>query len=121
MRPALLTRRLSVSVSVRVLQLGFKVTSKDADTSEFRKSFNWCIPFLMYYLLGSLSLGFGALKMYYAYQAPDHAPSSMLAVGISLFWICVIMWQMWPPVGFLLRSLDPKPANKAPTLAESNV
>jgi hypothetical protein len=47
------------AVSVRV-QLGFKMTSKDADTSESRKSFIWCIPFFMYYLLGSLSLGWGA-------------------------------------------------------------
>ena len=89
------------------------MTSKDAEASEFRKSFNWCIPFIIYYFLGSMSLGFGVLNMYRAYQAPDHSPMSMLAVAVSLFWICFIMWQMWPPIGFLLRCLDPKPAADA--------
>lgn len=89
------------------------MTSKDAEASEFRKSFNWCIPFILYYFLGSMSLGFGALNMYRAYQAPDHSPMSMLAVAVSLFWICFIMWQMWPPIGYLLHCLDPKPAAEA--------
>ena len=90
-------------------KLGFKVTSKDAEASEFRKSFNWCIPYVMYYFLGSMSLGFGVLNMYRAYQAPDHSPKSMAAVAVSLFWIVFIMWQMWPPIGYLLRCLDPNP------------
>ena len=85
------------------------MTSKDAEASEFRKSFNWCIPFIIYYFLGSMSLGFGVLNMYRAYQTPDHSPMGMLAVGVSLFWIVFIMWQMWPPIGYLLRCLDPKP------------
>ena len=41
-----------------------------------------------------MSLGFGVLNMYRAYQAPDHSPMSMLAVAVSLFWICFIMWQV---------------------------
>lgn len=94
-------------------QLGFKVTSKDGDSSEFRKSFNWVIPCFIYYFLGSMSIGFGILNMFSAYQAPDHAPSSQIAVAVSLFWIIFIMWQMWPPVGFLIRSLDPRPNVKA--------
>ena len=94
--------------------MGFKVTSKDGDTSEFRKSFNWLIPLVMYYLLASISFGFGVIQMANAYSKPDHAPKNMVAIGVSLFWICVIMWQMWPPIGFLIRSVASK-GDKAST------
>jgi len=88
--------------------LGFKVTSKDGDTSEFRKSFNWIIPLLMYYLLASLAFGFAVIQMSGAYLAPGHNPQNLVAISVSLFWIIVIMWQMWPPIGFLLASINPK-------------
>jgi len=63
--------------------LGFKVTSKDADTSEFRKSFNWIAPFLMYYLLAAVSIGFGLMQMWDAYESRDI--QNMISIGVSFF------------------------------------
>ena len=95
-------------------QLGFKVTNKDGEVSEFRKSFNWIIPFLIYYFMASLAMGFGVLKMYFTYQyGGNHGTSDVIAVGVSLLWICITMWQMWPPIGMLLKSLDAKPHKAA--------
>ena len=97
--------RAVITVMVGI-KLGFKVTNKDGDSSAFRKSFNWCIPFVIYYLLAIPSMCFGVIKMVAAYNSsPHHDPSTMIAVVVSLFWITLIMWQMWPPMGFLLQGL----------------
>jgi len=88
------------------IKLGFKVTSKDGEASEFRKSFNWIIPFLVYYSLGAISLGFGVLQMIKAYYEQDHNPAAIIAVSVSLFWISFIIWQMWPPIAYVLRCID---------------
>eukprot|EP00952_Eustigmatos_sp_NYUAD-ZCMA_P006832 29210-Eustigmatos_ZCMA.PRE.1 len=53
------------------VKLGFKVTSKDADTTAFRKSFNWVIPTLVYNILGCVSLGIGVLNIWYAVMGHD--------------------------------------------------
>jgi len=86
------------------LKLNFKVTSKDADTSEFRKSLNWVIPHLIYLVLAVLGIIFGGLKMAEIYKTPGHDTSAMIANAVSLFWISLIAWQMWPPIGFLVRT-----------------
>jgi len=93
------------------IKLGFKVTSKDAESSEFRKSFNWCIPFILYYFAGSVSIAFGILHMIDIYKNGNDL-NNMIATCVSFFWIGLIMWQMWPPIGFMLRSLDTKAPKK---------
>lgn len=105
----------AVLTTVFGLELAFKVTSKEG-ASEFRKSFNWVIPMLVYYVLGAAAIAMGVLKI----MEPYTELKSQIAVGVSVFWISFIMWQMWPPIGFLLRQTNesfdveesPSPANK---------
>jgi len=88
------------------IKLGFKVTNKDGETSAFRKSLNWCIPFLIYYLTAIPSIVFGVLKIIQAYYStPKNDYSTMIAVSVSIFWIVMMMWQMWPPLGVLLDEM----------------
>jgi len=94
--------RAVITVMVGI-KLGFKVTNKDSDSSAFRKSLNWCLPFIIYYCAAIPAIIFGLNKMYRFYY---HAPlSAMIAVGVSLFWVMLTMWQMWPPLSFLLQEL----------------
>merc|ERR1712196_432993 len=89
----------AVVTTVFGLKLAFKVTSKEG-ASEFRKSFNWVIPQLIYYLFGSAAIACGILKI----MEPYNSTKNITAICVSLFWIIFIMWQMWPPIGFLLST-----------------
>ena len=86
------------------------MTSKDADASEFRKSFSWVIPFVLYYLLAVIAIILGILQMCSIYKAPQEQESgSIVSISVSLIWTCLIIWQMWPPVHFAIRSFDKTP------------
>lgn len=46
--------------------------------------------------------------------------NNMIATCVSFFWIGLIMWQMWPPISFMLRSLDPKAEKKYQNLDDGS-
>jgi len=74
------------------VQLGFKVTSKDANVSEFRKSFSWVLPFFIYYLLAASAMGFGVLTLLDRYySATSSETPSTVANTISMVWVSFIM------------------------------
>ena len=70
----------------------------------FRKSFNWVVPFLVYYLFASISIGSGVLQMLKAFTAASIDPSDAIAISVSIFWTALIMWQMSAPFAFLNHS-----------------
>jgi len=85
------------------MKLSFRVTNKDTE-NVFRKSLNWVVPFLVYYLFASISIGSGVLQMFKAFTAASIDPADIIAISVSIFWTALIMWQMSAPFAFLNHS-----------------
>ena len=97
------------------IEIGFRVTSKDG-SSAFKKSFNWVIPFLIYYALAAVAVALALLDISMViYNEEDGLliengvdPKPILANCVSIFWISLICWQMTCPLRFLYDSVYPK-------------
>lgn len=109
-----------VDAVFKVLRHGkmvFAVTNKDIQQSQMRKEFGHIIPHMLYYILSALCFA----RVAYNATLPTFTREKLLGQAVSLIWISVVLWQLYPPIGMVFgeyfNSLK-KPAKRAAAMAD---
>jgi len=80
-------------------KLQFVTTSKNVgETSAFYKDLVHIIPHIIYYIAAMI----GTAWAVYNVVQPNAKYEYIMADVVSLIWIYVVLWQLWPPIGVVL-------------------
>ena len=88
----------------------FAVTKKDAQQTMLGKEVQHIIPHICYYILSILAVA----KVVYSSTLPDMTQDKLLGQGVSLIWIAVVLWQLYPPIGVVMGEFFDSLKTKAP-------
>lgn len=79
--------------------MSFSVTKK-GEQSALRKDLGHATPHFLYYFVAMAAIG----KVIFNAMQPGISKDRITAEMVSLIWISIVCWQVWPPISMILYS-----------------
>jgi len=98
-------------------KLAFVTTTKNVngEQSALRKDLVHIIPHILYYIAAALAT---AWALYHIVQ-PGYLYDYIMADVVSLIWIYVVLWQLWPPIDVVLADARKRMASASKSAKEA--